>query len=77
MSIEGAANFLVGTILAGLGFGIIGIVIIFLNNLFAKYWKPMSLPGIMAPPPVSYIHDADRIDPTVEQQKEAVKTKNI
>jgi hypothetical protein len=30
----------------------------------------------MAPPPVSYIHDADRIDPTVEQQKEEVKTKN-
>lgn len=77
MSIEGAANFLVGAILAGLGFSTIGVVIIFLNNLFAKYWKPMSWPSLMAPPPVSYIHDENRIEPVVDKQKEEVKPKNI
>jgi hypothetical protein len=60
MSIEGAANFLIGAILVGLGFGVLGIVVVFLNNIFAKYWQPISWPASMNAPPPSYIQDVNR-----------------
>jgi hypothetical protein len=74
MSIEGAANFLIGAILVGLGFSVVGIVIVFLNNLFAKYWNPIGWPSMMSAPPPSYIQDEDRID---ADPKKEVKPKNI
>ena len=43
MDVDQAATFLAGTILTGAGFAITGIVIVFLNNLFHKYWKPIKL----------------------------------
>ena len=74
MSIEGAANFLIGAILVGLGFSVVGIVLVFLNNLFSKYWRPITWPASMTAPPASYIEDADRID---ADPKKEVKPKNI
>ena len=85
MSIEGAANFLIGAILVGLGFGVLGIVLVFLNNIFAKYWQPISWPASMRAPPPSYIEDINRTtEPSmgtvgnvkpVDHYKEEVKTK--
>lgn len=43
MNVEQAANFLAGTILICGGFAIIGITVVFLNNIFAKYWKTFTL----------------------------------
>ena len=74
MSIEGAANFLIGAILVGLGFGVLGIVLVFLNNIFAKYWQPISWPASMTAPPPSYIQDESRIE--ADKMKET-KPKNI
>ena len=42
MTIEQAGNFLIGSILAGLGFCIVTVAILVINNLFHKYWKPVT-----------------------------------
>jgi hypothetical protein len=41
MDMDNSAVFLAASILIGLGFIVVGITIIVLNNLFAKYWKPI------------------------------------
>ena len=41
MDIDQAATFLVGSILMGAGCIVIASLILFLNNMFAKYWKPV------------------------------------
>jgi hypothetical protein len=41
MDIDQAATFLVGSILIGVGCIVIASFILFLNNMFAKYWKPV------------------------------------
>lgn len=43
MTIEQSAVFLASTILTGLGIVIVGLVIIVLNNVLHKYWKPVKL----------------------------------
>jgi len=41
MDIDQAATFLVGSILMGDGCIVIASLILFLNNIFARYWKPV------------------------------------
>lgn len=41
MDIDQAANFLAGSILIGVGFIVICAVVIVINNMFSKYWKPI------------------------------------
>jgi len=43
MDVDSAATFLSCAILFGAGFAIIGIAIIFLNNIIHKYWKPVRI----------------------------------
>jgi hypothetical protein len=43
MDIDSASTFLSGAILLGLGFIVVGIVILVLNNIFHKYWKPVRI----------------------------------
>jgi hypothetical protein len=43
MTVESATTFLAATILSGLGFVIICVVLVVVNNIFAKYWKPVNL----------------------------------
>lgn len=42
MDVNGAAAFLVGTLLIGLAFCILGVMVLFLNNVYSKYWKPIN-----------------------------------
>ena len=42
MTIEQAGNFLISSILVGIGFCIITVAILVINNLFHKYWKPVT-----------------------------------
>lgn len=42
MDINDTAAFLVGTLLIGLSFCLMGVMVLFLNNIFAKYWKPIN-----------------------------------
>jgi hypothetical protein len=53
MDVENAANILAGSILTGLAFIICVIVIVIINNIFNKYWKP-----------VQWIKYDDRFPPT-------------
>ena len=69
MTIDQAANFLIGCILSGLGFGVIGVLLIFLNNLFHKFWKPIQF-GIWAAP-IFYPEQVDTKDTKVENEKGA------
>ena len=41
MDINTAAAFFVGMILIGFGVIVIAMVVLLLNNLFSKYWKPV------------------------------------
>lgn len=41
MEIQSAINFVIGSILFSVGALVIGAMIIALNNLFSKYWKPI------------------------------------
>lgn len=41
MEIQSAINFVIGSILFSVGALVIGAMIITLNNLFSKYWKPI------------------------------------
>ena len=41
MEIQSAISFVVGSILFSVGALIIGAMIVALNNLFSKYWKPI------------------------------------
>jgi len=43
MEIESAANFLAGTILVGIGSIVIICVVVTINNILHKYWKPVTL----------------------------------
>jgi mannitol-specific phosphotransferase system IIBC component len=41
MDVNNAATFLIGTMLITFAFCIIGMAVLFLNNMFSKYWKPV------------------------------------
>jgi len=43
MDVDSAATFLSCVILFGAGFAILGITVIFLNNITHKYWKPIRI----------------------------------
>ena len=71
MDVSSASIFLANTILIGAGMAILGIAIVFLNNLFSKYWKPVriftpdSWKGFY-PPLRHHDDDAARIPPTLD-----------
>lgn len=41
MEIQSAISFVVGSILFSVGFLILSAMIVAVNNLFSKYWKPI------------------------------------
>lgn len=41
MDIQSAINFVIGSILFSVGVIVISAMIVALNNLFSKYWKPI------------------------------------
>jgi hypothetical protein len=43
MNIEQSAMFLVSSILVGLGTIVLIIMVLVINNLFAKFWKPVDM----------------------------------
>ena len=49
MTMDQAAIFLASSILAGLGFIVVFAVILVINNLLHKYWKPLHLYKMMDP----------------------------
>jgi hypothetical protein len=43
MEVASMSNFLVGSILCGLGLVALAIAVVTTNNIFAKYWKPVKI----------------------------------
>ena len=41
MDLNAGVGFLAGAILFAVGLGVLGLVLLVLNNLFSKYWKPI------------------------------------
>jgi len=72
MDIEQASNFLVGTILMGIGFCIIAVIVVAINNLLHKFWKPVNLtyfgPKYMFETPQRFAtpEELQKIEPTAE-----------
>jgi len=74
MDMDQAAVWLAGSILTVLGFVIIVIGIVVINNIIHKYWKPVALftpdswKGFQ--PPVRYAHqeELDRIAPELSKE---------
>jgi len=63
MDVENAANILAGSILTGLAFIIAVVVIVIINNIFSKYWKP-----------VQWVKYEDRFLPRFATEEELVKS---
>jgi hypothetical protein len=74
MTVESASTFLVATILNGLGFVIICIALVVVNNIFAKYWKPVNLavwlPKAFSVEPTRFAtqDELERITPTLDEK---------
>ena len=71
MNIEQAAMFLSSAILTGFGTICISIVILVVNNLFSKYWKPVVFSkyifgGVFGSEPPRFV---DTMEPTLEKVK--------
>ena len=49
MNIEQSAMFLASSILVGLGTIVLIIVVLVINNLFSKFWKPVDMSKHMFP----------------------------
>jgi hypothetical protein len=59
MDIDQASTFFVGSILVMLGFIVVAAGIVVINNLFAKYWKPVN--WTLALPEYIYVETKEKI----------------
>ena len=70
MDVESMANFFVGSILCGLGLVALAIAMVTINNIFAKYWKPVKIwmPKYLDQPPTRFMteEEAARIPPVMD-----------
>lgn len=73
MDINVASNFLVGSILFGLGFCILTVAIVIINNIIAEYWKPVKIfssDSWSLNPPVRYAQEEPtHVAPTFKETK--------
>jgi len=74
MEIDSSAEFLVGSVLMGLGFCVLAIALVFINNVFAKYWKPVKIwvPKYMdntVPPRFATDEEMRNIAPHLDDEK--------
>jgi hypothetical protein len=74
MDIQSAIHFVVGSILFSVGFLIIGALLIALNNMFSKYWKPVKW-NIYSPQDYTVIdHETiEELKRTLSKQKDTRK----
>jgi len=66
MDIDQASNFLIGTILIGLGLCIITVAIVFINNIISKFWQPVNFGYFF---PKSMVEQPTRFATEEEMQK--------
>jgi hypothetical protein len=75
MDMDQAAVFLAGSILTALGFVVVIISIVIVNNILHKYWKPVRIftsdSWAVLNPPVRYAteEELEKIEPPLEKKK--------
>jgi hypothetical protein len=71
MDIDSSAQFLVSSILVGLGLSAVAVALVFINNLLSKYWKPVKIwvPSYFDHGPTRFMTDEEvnRVAPTMDQ----------
>ena len=76
MDMDQAAVFLSGSILTAMGFIVVIIAIVFVNNILHKYWKPVrifttdSWTAMNPPQRFATAEDMEKISPQVDTKKE-------
>ena len=78
MDMDQAAVFLAGSILTALGFIVVVISIVVINNIIAKFWKPVKLFtadswNINPPERFASQEELNRVAPNIEQHKKEEK----
>jgi hypothetical protein len=76
MDMDQAAVFLSGSILTAMGFVVVVIAIVFVNNVLHKYWKPVRIftSDSFQPfqPPMRFVtpEEMEKITPTLDDKKD-------
>lgn len=76
MDMDQAAVFLSGSILTAMGFIVVIIAIVFVNNILHKYWKPVrifttdSWTAMNPPQRFATAEDMEKIAPQLDTKKE-------
>lgn len=65
MDMNQAAVFLAGSILTMMGFIVIVVALVIINNIFHRYWKPVKMWKFETYPP-QFMHQ----EPAIDQPKE-------
>jgi len=73
MTVESAGVFLACTILTGIGLILIVMTILVVNNLFAKYWKPVTFTQYLFPSMTG--SSPTFIEPSIEEPLKTTVTK--
>ncbi len=78
MEIQPAINFLIGSILFSMGLIVISLMILFLNNVFGKYWRPIKW-QIYQPQDYAVIDHSviEELKQTIAKQKSSKKETNV
>jgi hypothetical protein len=67
MNIDQASTFLVGSILVMVGLIVIVSGVVFINNIIAKYWKPMKLTYFESMPPrFASMEEIQKVEPSTK-----------
>jgi len=75
MNIDQSAMFLASSIIVGLGIIALAIVLLVINNLFSKYWKPVIFSKYIFPAAIKDAlgtappRFADTVEPTLDKVK--------
>lgn len=77
MDLDNAAAFMLGTVGYGLGIIVLISVVVIINNIFAKYWKPVRIftadSWHINPPHYITQEEAAKIAPHLEESKDGQK----
>jgi hypothetical protein len=74
MNIEQASNFLIGSILVGVGFIVLVAAMVVINNILSRYWRPVDfgnvLPKVLTQPTGRFATDEEiaRIAPQFDKK---------
>lgn len=77
MDLDNAAAFMLGTVGYGLGIIVLVAVVVIINNIIAKYWKPVRIftadSWNINPPHFVTMEEAAKIAPHLEETKNGQK----